>query len=260
MSIDLLAKLNTHPRDAFISFDEGPHIYTVHGDTSFTSVTTWNHSHFPHFDAGEIINNILKSSKMKDSSYKYYGMTKDEILKMWDDNRDTAANAGTKAHYNIECYYNEMNVKDDSIEYKYFLNFAKDHPHLKAYRTEWCVYHEELKLSGSIDMLFKDEITGEFKIYDWKRSKGIEYENYYGKTALTPCISHMPDTNFWHYSLQLNVYRRILKEKYNINVTTLALVVLHPDNYNENYEVIDVPLLDDDLDLLWDYRRKELSK
>ena len=54
--------------------------------------------------------------------------------------------------------------------------------------------------------------------------------------------------------------RRILKEKYNINVTSLALVVLHPDNYNENYEVIDVPLLDDDLDLLWDYRRKQLVK
>jgi ATP-dependent exoDNAse (exonuclease V) beta subunit len=259
MSIDLLAKRNSHPRDAFISFDEGPHIYTVHGDTSFTSVTTWNHSHFPKFDATEIINNILKSSKMKDPNYKYYGKSKDDILKMWDDNRDNAAKSGTNTHYNIECYYNEMDVKDNSVEYKYFLNFAKDHPYLKAYRTEWCVYHEELKLSGSIDMLFKDENTGEFKIYDWKRSKGIEYENYYGKTALTPCISHMPDTNFWHYSLQLNVYRRILKEKYNIDVTTLALVVLHPDNYNENYEVIDVPLLDKDLDGLWEYRKTQLG-
>ena len=65
---------------------------------------------------------------------------------------------------------------------------------------------------------------------------------------------------FWHYSLQLNVYRRILKEKYDIDVTELALVVLHPDNYNETYEVINVPLLDDDLDALWNYRHQQLIK
>lgn len=260
MSIDLLAKRNAHPRDAFISFDEGPHIYTIHGDTSFTSVTTWNHTHFPQFDANKIVNNILRSSKMNDPEYKYYGKTRKDILKMWDDNRDSAANAGTQTHYNIERYYNEMEVQDTSIEYKYFQNFLKAYPQLKAYRTEWCVYHEEMKLSGSIDMLFKDETTGEFKIYDWKRSKGIEYENYYGKTAITPCISHMPDTNFWHYSLQLNVYRRILKEKYDIDVTELALVVLHPDNHSKDYEIVEVPILDEELDNLWEYRKNQLMK
>ena len=56
---DYLALKNPHPRDKFISFDEGPHIYTVHGDSSFTSVTTWNHTHFPHFDADAIIDTDL---------------------------------------------------------------------------------------------------------------------------------------------------------------------------------------------------------
>ena len=41
-----LAEKNPHPRDSNITFDEGPHIYTINGDSSFTSVTTWNHSHF----------------------------------------------------------------------------------------------------------------------------------------------------------------------------------------------------------------------
>ena len=58
---EYLAKLHPHPRDEFITFDEGPHIYTVHGDSSFTSVTTWNHSHFEHFDSDAIIENILKN-------------------------------------------------------------------------------------------------------------------------------------------------------------------------------------------------------
>ena len=259
MSIDHLAKENTHPRDAFISFDEGPHIYTVHGDSSYTSVTTWNHRHFPKFDAKKIINNILRSSKMNDPTYKYHNMTRQDILDSWEKNRNTAAQAGTDTHYNIECYYNNMVVTDNSIEYKYFMNFVKDHPHLEAYRTEWCVYYEELKISGSIDMVFRNTKTGDYVIYDWKRSKGIEYENYYGNTAITPCISHMPDTNFWHYSLQLNVYRKILQEKYGVTISELALVVLHPDNYDNNYEIVEVPLLDKEMNDLWEHRKSELA-
>ena len=30
-----LAKKNPHPRDKCISFDEGPHIYTINGDSDF---------------------------------------------------------------------------------------------------------------------------------------------------------------------------------------------------------------------------------
>ena len=42
-----LAELHPHPRDKDISFEEGPHIYTVLGDRGgYTSVTTWNHHHF----------------------------------------------------------------------------------------------------------------------------------------------------------------------------------------------------------------------
>ena len=81
------------------------------------------------------------------------------------------------------------------------------------YRTEWMVYHEELRLAGSIDMIFENE-DGSLQIYDWKRCKEISYDSYYGKAAITSCISHLPDTNFWHYSLQLNVYKNILEIKY----------------------------------------------
>ena len=48
---DKLEKENVHPRDKDIEFDEGPHIYTVKGKQDYTSVTTWNHSHFAHFDS-----------------------------------------------------------------------------------------------------------------------------------------------------------------------------------------------------------------
>jgi ATP-dependent exoDNAse (exonuclease V) beta subunit len=256
--IHYLSRLNQHPRDEFITFEEGPHIYTVCGERgTYTSVTTWNHSHFSHFDANGIIDKILKNKRINDPTYKYYGKTKKEILKEWDDNRDKAANAGTKMHYDIECYFNRLNVKNDSIEFSYFMNFVKDYPDLKPYRTEWMIYYEELKLSGSVDMIFENP-DGTLQIYDWKRCQEIKHEDPFNKTAITPCISHLQDSNFWHYALQLNMYKTILENKYDKKVTDLYLVCIHPDNVYKNYQRIKVPFLEKEMKDLIELRKSQI--
>ena len=150
-----LENLNKHERDSHISFDEGPHIYTIDGDSGFTSVTKWNHSHFPHFNSDKIIKNMMKSHKWTES--KYYGMTAYEIKALWRKNGKEASEAGTKMHYDIECFYNKQPVQNDSIEFKYFMDFHKATIDLKPYRTEWMVYDKELKMAGSIDMTFENE-------------------------------------------------------------------------------------------------------
>jgi hypothetical protein len=257
---DFLAKKNFHPRDEFITFDEGPHIYTVHGDSSFTSVTTWNHHHFAPFETDKIIEKILSNKKMSDPQYKYYNMTAEQIKSDWDNNRDCAAKAGTNMHYDIECYYNGLNPVNDSIEFKYFKQFVADFPNLKPYRTEWCVYYEELKLSGSIDMVFENE-DGNLLIYDWKRCKEIKHDNgNYTTYSTTPCINHLPDTNFWHYALQLNMYKTILEHKYNKKVVELYLVCIHPENVYHSYERIQVPFLDKEMKDLIEHRKEELRQ
>jgi PD-(D/E)XK nuclease superfamily len=253
-----LAEKNRHPRDEHITFDEGPHIYHVHGEGGYTSVTTWNHHHFAEFDADAIIDTMMRGRRMQDPTYKYYGMTRQQILADWDKNRDAASSAGTAMHYDIECYYNGCVVNNPSVEYRYFQEFLRDFPELKPYRTEWMVYYEELKISGSIDMLFENP-DGTLLIYDWKRCKEIAFENNYGKTALTPCISHLPDTNFWHYALQLNVYKTILEHKYDKKVVGLFLVCLHPDNPYKTYDRIEVPFLDAEMKALIEVRKLELS-
>ena len=255
-----LAVKNAHIRDADISFEEGPHIYTVLGDRGgYTSVTTWNHRHFADFNADEIINKMLKSKNMNDPKYKYYGMTREQIKMLWDTKRDCAAGAGTKMHYDIECYYNGMTVSNDSIEYKYFQQFVHDFPELKPYRTEWMVYYEELKISGSIDMIFENP-DGTLQIYDWKRCQEIKHEPDFGKYAVTHCVSHLPDTNFWHYALQLNVYKTILEHKYDKKVTGLYLVCLHPDNSYKNYDRIEVPFLQNEMNDLINMRLAEVAE
>ena len=153
MTIYYLQKKHAHERDSHIKFDEGPHIYHIDGDSSFTSVTTWNHSHFEHFNADKVIKNMMNGKNWKKS--KYYGMSSEEIKKLWKENGRKASEAGTKMHYDIECFYNDMEVKNESTEYDYFLRFHKQHADLEPYRTEWMIYDKELKLAGSIDMIYK---------------------------------------------------------------------------------------------------------
>jgi hypothetical protein len=259
-TITYLAMKNAHPRDAHISFEEGPHIYTVMGDRGgYTSVTTFNHSHFSHFDAEKIVNGILNKREWhSDPTYKYYQMSKEDILASWARNGASASGAGSSMHADIEKYYNGMTVENTSIEFQYFKNFLADHPELIPYRTEWMVYYEDIKISGSIDMIYENP-DGTLQIYDWKRCKDIQYENMYNKFSHTTCISHLPDTNFWHYSLQLNMYKTILEHKYGKKVTNLALVCLHPENQHKNYEIIQVPFMDTELAALLEYRKEQLS-
>jgi hypothetical protein len=70
----------------------------------------------------------------------------------------------------------------------------------------------------------------------------------------------MPDTNFWHYSLQLNLYKTILEEKYGKKVTGLYLVCLHPDNVSRTYDRIEVPILENEMRDLLDVRKRELAE
>lgn len=124
-----------------------------------------------------------------------------------------------------------------SLEWQYFIEFVKDYPDLKPYRTEWIIYHEDLKLAGSIDMVYENP-DGTLSIYDWKRSKEITKVNNWNKFATTPSICQIPDSNFWHYAIQLNTYKALLESKYDKKVTELYLVRLHPDCETKSYELL----------------------
>ena len=241
--MNILALLNPHDRDARISFEPVEHKYTIDADphTPYTSVTTWVHSHFSEFDTVNIIKRMMASRNWKQSPY--YGMTADAIKAAWDANRDAAAAAGTAMHYNIECHYNGLPIPPDDTEapeFRYFLQFYADHAaRLRPYRTEWTVFDEAVRISGSIDMVFEnlDPATGSpdgtLSIYDWKRCKEIKKVPFGAKDySRTPLIAHIPDTNYWHYCLQLNTYKAILERCYGKRVTDLFLVCLHPDNKN----------------------------
>ena len=243
---------NAHERDANIRFQEEGHKYTIltDPDSKYTSCTTWNHTHFAPFDSDAIIASIM-SGKNWNPSNKYWGQTADQIKRQWASSGTAAATAGTKMHYEIECFINgsssqipllpnkythqdllnlyQETQQERGVEWDFFLQFVRDTPHLVPYRTEWLIYDEQVKISGSIDMVYENQEDGTLAIYDWKRCKAIA-KNGFNKWATTECISHLPDSNFWHYALQLNTYKTILERNYGRQVSGMYLVRLHPDN------------------------------
>jgi hypothetical protein len=175
MSIEYLKNNNKCELDKHISFEEGPHIYTIDGDSKYLSVTSWNHSHFEKFNPDKIIDKMMNSKNWPNSPYN--GMTKEQIKQKWKKEGLEASEAGTKMHYDIECFYNNININNNSVEYNYFKNFNNDHSNLIPYRTEWMIYDKELKFAGSIDMVFIDKKNNNLMIFDWKRCKQIKKEN-----------------------------------------------------------------------------------
>lgn len=259
-----LAEKNAHPRDKRIRFVEEGHIYYVDGNPdTHTSVTTVIHLFAQLFDADSVIRKMMRSSKWPEN--KYYGKTVEEIKQEWSKTGKEASDAGSKLHLEIELFFDQLASSglipehpEPTKEFGYFLDFYDKiiKNSLTPYRTEWYVFDEDIGVCGSIDMVFCDpDNPNILHIYDWKRSKEIKKANPW-QTMLFP-LHYFPDCNYSHYSLQLNLYRRILQAKYDKKVISLRLIILHPDK--TGFEIEEVPILGDDImnRLLNAYRKKK---
>jgi hypothetical protein len=176
------------------------------------------------------------------------------IIDSWEKDGDKQSSLGTVMHRQIELFYNDaLNEKEEECiqKTKEFGLFETYHAEIQsrswqAFRTEMIVWDEETQLCGSIDMIYIDtslnqdlqawrdgKITLRVRLVDWKRSKGITTGSY-GKFGKGPCCK-LPDANFYHYKIQLNLYRYMLEKNYNVQVDSMAICVCHPKNdvYNE---------------------------
>lgn len=243
---------NRHERDDALSFEPESHTYRVDGRI-YDSVTTVVESCFEQFDA-----EYWASVKATP------GHTKEMILAEWAANAERARNLGTELHDRIERYYLGETVTEEWMQdssFRVFCGFAWD-VRLCPHRSEWRIYHEESRLAGTLDFLAR-RADGTFDIWDWKRStkvvdrlgRAINY-NSFGRTGFDP-VSHLPDTTYHHYALQVSIYRRILEEKYGLNIHSCHLGVFHPGY--DRYHVVDLPYLSDEVDRLIEYRIQKLS-
>ena len=170
-------------------------------------------------------------------------MEDEDIKKLWSDSGSEAASAGTTLHADIENYYLGKHVENSSKEYGQFIQFAKQCA-LTPLRSEWRVYNAKHKIVGTIDMVFSHE-DGTVSIYDWKRCKKLDKFESWGKRAKHAKLVKVPDTNFWHYALQLNIYQYILETEYGLKVADRVLVCFHPTR--DVFEMASVPDLQEEI-------------
>lgn len=266
---------NAHPRDNRIQFFEEGHTYNVDGKTNFLSTTTMVKEYCCEFDADKIIGNIAKRNgeipAVHDPSLhviatgKYAGKTRSQIAEMWKESGERASSLGTVLHGCIEFYYNGwtdqfpyLTPPEFTSQFQSFQKNVVEAEGLVPYRTEWFVFDEDHELAGSIDMTYQMDPRDPDRlvIYDWKRScklsqKTNRYQN------MRPPLDHLPDTNYHHYAMQLNIYRYVLETKYGKRIEGMYLVGIHPDL--NGYQREPVPRLEVETEAIFAQRREQLK-
>lgn len=259
----MLAEAHKHINDDRISFDEANHDYFVDGKKIKFSVTEIIDKFFPEFDSNYWAERKAKEKLEKDHidyDSEILESVINQILDGWEKKRIDAASRGTILHEQIEDFYNSKPRNEYPPEFEYFKNFHNKYKRLKPYRTEWRIYDESLSLAGTIDMVYEKE-NGELFIFDWKRTSKLLDQNEqvilkdfnYGFDGL----SHIADNSFNRYSLQQNVYKFMLENYYNKKISSMNLLVLHP-NY-KNYIHVKLPNMKNEAEFLIS-KAKEITR
>jgi hypothetical protein len=236
---------NAHERDKRISFDAASHVYHIDGVECHTSATGLVGKFFSKFDVDKTIAQYYDNWQRKFHP-EYGGKTKEEIKVAWEQKGRNNAELGTRLHEAIESYYRggSPNIEDIEEDYARFLSFRDEHPHLNPYRIEWRIGTDaDVGIAGTIDMCFTAEgdPEGSVHLYDWKRTeKNIVETGFRGRNGLGP-LAHLPDANYFHYSMQLNTYKYILQTYYSLKVASMHFVTLHNSKLTYNkYEAKDL--------------------
>lgn len=159
-----------------------------------------------------------------------------------------AANRGIALHKEIEYYLKKKpSPTQHSPEFQQFLDFSKDKaPHMSPYWIETHIESEYLSMSGIVDAVYIDD-NEHFWLYDWKRSKTIEYEQEdIWDIGRVYSISQLQYSLWNAYVLQLNLYRIILESEYDMKLKGMNIVLFHPSNVK--YKQIEIPRLPFDIE------------
>jgi ATP-dependent exoDNAse (exonuclease V) beta subunit len=196
-----------HPSGEIITFTEEDHKYVDSKGQVYTSVTSLIHNHFPVFDT----DGVAKKYAAK------RGLNPEDVKRDWKENADKASEYGTRVHLFAEALLvghtpPEPSDEQDEKSFKVVREFIEKE-FMSKYTfiaSEKIIFSPKYKISGTIDLLAKDR-QGNLFVLDWKTNKEIKFGSSYGSGL--GFLSHLDDCNFSHYSIQLNMYRRLLHEE-----------------------------------------------
>jgi hypothetical protein len=96
-------------------------------------------------------------------------------------------------------------------------------------KTELLVYSLELRMAGQVDLMRNEDST-EYHILDYKFIKEpLERKSYYNRFTrkykmMSGPFSRLMDTNYSHYSIQLEIYRYLMGVGRKVKTKRLMVV------------------------------------
>ena len=214
------------------TFYEDTHTYYYYDKKVEQSVTQFIGRYFPKFDSETI------SKKYADK----HGLSQADVLADWERKGQISSLTGTAIHSWLE------NAKRGKVLEISFDNADKAGlgeevrqrfelllPKAKAFhqdtlgklfpiQLEFTVGMKD-KLAGNIDFLCWNERAQEIQIWDYKNTKEIATTNNFRKYCYFP-FDNILDCNFVHYSIQLNIYKALLKR---IGIPVGGMYLVHFD-------------------------------
>ncbi len=154
------------PREGDIFFKEDSHEYFVNGEKVPRSVTGLIHKYSGEFDPWSAIRSMKGSPRWEERQLDFLTadgevMSDAEIVQKWSNHGRVQSARGTLFHYHVEQFLNGCSIETPhSPEFQQFLTMYREviQPRYTVYRTELCVYSDQLKLAGQLDGLFKDSL------------------------------------------------------------------------------------------------------
>lgn len=231
-------------------------------DTPLNEIRQDTSSDEPYISATELIDHFMppvspeilaENIKVTNKKSPYYSKTKEEIIDIMEDNIKTYTIKGSKIHDLISQYYNDIPIIDPPPLFKQFLRFEKKNK-LTPYRDEWTVFDAKTRIVGTVDMAFINQTNNTLVLYDWKITKSYKIcQNLlYGNDIL----KDIPNTKYWKWTIQLNIYKKIIETTYQRKVSEIHALILQEEK--KTYIDITLPIIDNIIFYLWRWRRAQV--
>jgi hypothetical protein len=244
-----------------VEFHEKQHFYTLNNYRFGISATSLIETYAQEFDSNSISQMVANKR----------GISQQEVLNEWKKENEFSCIKGSCIHLkaqslwmkeNYEIDYNTINdtidknrlKKEYDIMSKQAINFYNDYKDMyDMIQDEFIVWSKEFDIAGSIDGIMYNKYTQQCCILDFKSNKDLQFESKYHKKMKVP-LHKLDDVNGQHYYIQLSIYKYLIEKYTNIKVDEL-FIVYFSINAND-YEIINIPYLKEEVEEILENRRK----
>lgn len=192
-----------YSKDGKVSFNAFTHAYLFAGKR-LTGVTTLINRYKNKFDSEA----VATAYALKN------GLQKEEVMAEWAEKGRVSLENGTAVHNVFEDYIKKRQINltgryPKEVVALRFIQEIFETGRLTPVEAEMIVYDQIAGIASQIDCLAMDRQRN-YYILDWKTNSSISRDGW-GKIMKQP-FGIYPDASFYHYSIQVNFYKRLCKE------------------------------------------------